>query len=100
MLKFLETFIPESVGMDFTEVNFLQSNEQQAEIDMLKVRQIFEKIVQTVHQHKGKEDSPKLLHTATEKIMKKKKIGAQATVIGNQTKTIMRSSQVSANNPP
>lgn len=27
MMKFLEAFLPESVGMDFTEVNFLESDE-------------------------------------------------------------------------
>jgi len=27
MMKFLEAFIPEAVGMDLTEVNFLQSDE-------------------------------------------------------------------------
>ena len=51
MMKFLETFLPESVGMDFTEVNFLQSDEDQAEIDMLTVRLIIERIVQSVHHH-------------------------------------------------
>ena len=55
MMKFLETFLPESVGMDLTEVNFLQSDEDQAEIDMVTVRLIIEKIVQTVH-HKSKRE--------------------------------------------
>jgi arginase family enzyme len=45
MMKFFETFLPESVGMDFTEVNFLQSDEDQAEVDMLTVRLLVEKIV-------------------------------------------------------
>ncbi len=49
MMKFFEAFIPESVGMDFTEVNFLTSDEDQAEIDMLTVRLIIERLVQTVH---------------------------------------------------
>lgn len=52
--KFFEVFLPESVGMDFTEVNFLQSDEEQAEIDMLTVRLLIEKIVQTVH-HKDRQ---------------------------------------------
>jgi hypothetical protein len=44
--------------MDFTEVNFLQSDEEQAEIDMLTVRLLIEKIVQTVHhKEKQREDS-------------------------------------------
>ena len=45
MMKFFEAFLPESVGMDFTEVNFLRGNEEQVEIDMLTVRLIIEKIV-------------------------------------------------------
>ena len=59
MMKFLEAFIPESVGMDFTEVNFLQSDEDQAEIDMLTVRLLIEKIVQTVHHRKRADESNK-----------------------------------------
>jgi hypothetical protein len=51
MMKFLEALIPESVGMDFTEENFLVSDEDQAEIDMLTVRLIIERIVQTVHHY-------------------------------------------------
>jgi hypothetical protein len=44
--------------MDFTEVNFLQSEEEEAEADMLTVRLLIEKIVQTVHhqQHLKKQD--------------------------------------------
>jgi hypothetical protein len=59
MMKFLEAFLPESVGMDFTEVNFLQSDEDQAEIDMLTVRLLIEKIVQTVHHRKRADESNK-----------------------------------------
>ena len=59
IMKFLEAFLPESVGMDFTEVNFLQSDEDQAEIDMLTVRLIFEKIVQSVHHRQNEEESNK-----------------------------------------
>jgi arginase family enzyme len=54
IMRFFETFLPESVGMDFTEVNFLMSDEEQAEIDMQTVRLIIEKVVQTVH-HKDSE---------------------------------------------
>ncbi len=57
MMKFLETFLPESVGMDFTEVNFLRSDEEQVEIDMLTVRLIIEKITQTVHKQQRPVDS-------------------------------------------
>lgn len=59
MMKFFETFLPESVGMDFTEVNFLQSDEDQAEVDMLTIRILMEKIVQTVHKQKDEEESNK-----------------------------------------
>lgn len=59
MMKFLEAFIPDSVGMDFTEVNFLQSDEDQAEIDMLTVRLLIEKIVSTVHHRKRADESNK-----------------------------------------
>jgi hypothetical protein len=55
-MKFFETFLPESVGMDFTEVNFLQSDEEQAEIDMLTCRLLIEKIVQTVHQKQNQQE--------------------------------------------
>ena len=54
MMKFFEAFLPEAVGMDLTEVNFLQSDEEQVEIDMLTVRLLIEKIVQSVH----KKDRP------------------------------------------
>ncbi len=64
MMKFFEAFIPESVGMDFTEVNFLTSDEDQAEIDMLTVRLIIERLVQTVHyqQHRKQKEEEKLQH--------------------------------------
>jgi hypothetical protein len=54
MMKFFESFLPNSVGIDFTEVNFLISNEEQAEIDMQTVRLIIDRVVQTVH-HKDSE---------------------------------------------
>jgi hypothetical protein len=54
MMKFFETFLPEACGMDFTEVNFLQSAEDdQQQIDMLTCRLIVEKVVNIVH-HKDK----------------------------------------------
>jgi len=55
MMKFFETFLPEACGMDFTEVNFLQSADEddQQQIDMLTVRLIVEKVVNIVH-HKDK----------------------------------------------
>ena len=62
MMKFFETFLPEACGMDFTEVNFLLSEDDQQQIDMLTVRLIVEKVVSIVHQKdKKKEDiSPKV----------------------------------------
>ncbi len=58
MMKFFETFLPEACGMDFTEVNFLQSDDDQAEIDMLTVRLIIERVVNIVH-NKQKKDEKK-----------------------------------------
>jgi len=54
MMRFFESFLPDSVGMDFTKVNFLIFNEEQAEIDMQTVRLIIDRVVQTVH-HKDSE---------------------------------------------
>jgi hypothetical protein len=58
MMKFFETFLPEACGMDFTEVNFLQSDDDQAEIDMLTVRLIIERVVNIEH-NKQKKDEKK-----------------------------------------
>lgn len=49
MMKFFETFIPESVGMDLTEVNFLLSSGETTERDKRIVRQLIEKIADVVH---------------------------------------------------
>ena len=49
MLKFFEAFIPESVGMDFTEVNFLMTEGEQTEKDKLIVKLLLDKIVDVVH---------------------------------------------------
>ena len=49
MLRFFETFIPESVGMDFTEVNFALSSGEQTEKDKRTVRTIIEKVTEVVH---------------------------------------------------
>jgi arginase len=56
MMKFFDTFLPEAVGMDFTEVNFLRSEEDQAELDMLTVRLIIEKVVNTVQRKQRQDD--------------------------------------------
>lgn len=49
MLQFFETFLPEAVGMDFTEVNFLMTEGEQTEKDKATVRMIFDKITDVVH---------------------------------------------------
>ena len=49
MLKFFETFIPEAVGMDFTEVNFMMTEGEQTEKDKLTVKLILDKIAEIVH---------------------------------------------------
>lgn len=53
MMKFFETFIPESVGMDLTEVNFLLSSGETTERDKRTVRQLIEKITEVVHKEKA-----------------------------------------------
>jgi arginase family enzyme len=45
MMKFFESFIPEAVGMDFTEVNFLQSSPEETESDFKTVRMLVEHIL-------------------------------------------------------
>lgn len=60
MMKYLEMFLPEACGMDFTEVNFLQSDDEQAEIDMLTVRLLVEKVVQIVHHKDKKKEESKV----------------------------------------
>ncbi|TNV77192.1 hypothetical protein FGO68_gene7854 [Halteria grandinella] len=52
MLAFFDTFIPESVGMDLTEVNFLLSSGETTERDKRIVRQLIEKITDVVHREK------------------------------------------------
>ena len=54
MLKFFEAFIPESVGMDFTEVNFLMTEGEQTEKDKLIVKLLLDKIVDVVHKQEFK----------------------------------------------
>lgn len=49
MHKFFETFIPESVGMDLSEVNFLLSSGETTERDKRIVRELIEKIANVVH---------------------------------------------------
>ena len=44
-MKFFESFIPEAVGMDFTEVNFLQSSPEETERDFKTVRMLVEHIL-------------------------------------------------------
>lgn len=56
MMRFFETFLPEACGMDFTEVNFLQSEDDQQQIDMLTVRLIIEKVVNIVHHRDKKKE--------------------------------------------
>lgn len=53
MMSFFETFIPESVGMDFSEVNFLLSpDEKTTERDKQTIRSMIEKITDVVHRVK------------------------------------------------
>ena len=52
MMKFFETFIPESVGMDLTEVNFLLSSGETTERDKRTVKQLIEKIVDVAQNQK------------------------------------------------
>ena len=52
MMSFFETFIPESVGMDLTEVNFLLSSGETTERDKRTVRKLIEKITEVVHNQK------------------------------------------------
>ena len=52
MMSFFETFIPESVGMDLTEVNFLLSSGETTERDKRTVRKLIEKITDVVHNQK------------------------------------------------
>jgi hypothetical protein len=52
MIKFLETFIPESVGMDLTEVNFLLTTGETNERDKRTIRSLIEKITEVVHKNK------------------------------------------------
>eukprot|EP00347_Sterkiella_histriomuscorum_P019066 403343088 len=49
MLKFFETFLPEAVGMDFSEVNFMMTEGEQTEKDEKVVKLIFDKIAEVVH---------------------------------------------------
>lgn len=53
MMKLFETFIPEAVGMDFTEVNFRLSEGEQTEKDKHTVRLLMEKIIEVVHKEKA-----------------------------------------------
>ena len=52
MIKFFETFIPESVGMDLTEVNFRLSSGETTERDKRIVRQLIEKITDVAQNQK------------------------------------------------
>ena len=49
MMSFFETFIPESVGMDLTEVNFRLSSGETTERDKRTIRKLIEKITHVVH---------------------------------------------------
>ena len=49
MMKFFEAFVPEAVGMDFTEVNFELSSGAQTERDKQTVRKIIEQVAGIVH---------------------------------------------------
>jgi len=49
MMSFFDTFIPESVGMDLTEVNFLLSSGETTERDKRTIRTLIEKITDVVH---------------------------------------------------
>ena len=52
MMTFFETFIPESVGMDLSEVNFRLSSGETTERDKRTVRRLIEKITDVVHTSK------------------------------------------------
>ncbi len=52
MMTFFETFIPESVGMDLTEVNFRLSSGETTERDKRTIRKLIEKINDVVHTKK------------------------------------------------
>ena len=52
MMSFFETFIPESVGMDLTEVNFRLSSGETTERDKRTIRKLIEKIAHVVHTSK------------------------------------------------
>jgi hypothetical protein len=52
MMRFFETFIPESVGMDLSEVNFLLSSGETTERDKRTIRRLIEKITDVVHTSK------------------------------------------------
>jgi hypothetical protein len=51
MLKFLDTFLPEAVGMDFTEVNFMMSSGEQTEKDKETVRFLLDYIIAHLHKN-------------------------------------------------
>jgi len=50
VLRFLEAFLPDAVGMDLTEINFLEATSEQAERDMGVCRAIVETVVRVVQE--------------------------------------------------
>jgi arginase family enzyme len=52
MMKFLEAFLPEAIGMDFTEVNFALTNGLETEKDKQAVRGYMEHIFEVVQNRK------------------------------------------------
>ena len=52
MLQFFETFIPESVGLDFTEVNFRLSEGEQTQKDKETVKLLMQKIIEVAQRSK------------------------------------------------
>ena len=55
MIRFFEAFLPDAVGMDLTEVNFLRAeSEEEREKDMRSIRKIIEKVVKVVNKEDAK----------------------------------------------
>ena len=52
MLRFFETFVPEAVGMDFTEVNFLLSKKEDTEKDFKTIELLMNHIIDLTHTKK------------------------------------------------
>lgn len=49
MMKFLEAFLPEAVGLDFTEVNFSLTDGAETDKDKESVKMYIEHMIDIVH---------------------------------------------------